>query len=66
MSWLINLRFSDIDAQIKRCYERIEENIMPHIFKDKLEEYKKRRVKKQYVRFKFILGEYLFTRSLEN
>ncbi|KAJ5531981.1 hypothetical protein N7494_008533 [Penicillium frequentans] len=38
---------NDIDAQIKRCYERIEENIMPHIFKDKLEEYKKRKVKKQ-------------------
>ncbi|KAJ5658973.1 hypothetical protein N7507_005424 [Penicillium longicatenatum] len=37
----------DIDAQIERCHERLEENIMPHIFKDKLAEYEKRKATKQ-------------------
>jgi len=27
---------SDLDAQIQRCHERLEDNIMSHIFKDRL------------------------------
>lgn len=30
---------SDIDAQIQRCHERIEDNIMPFIFEERLKEY---------------------------
>lgn len=29
----------DIAAQIQRCRDRIEDNIMPHIFEDRLEQY---------------------------
>ncbi|KAJ5088574.1 hypothetical protein N7456_012190 [Penicillium angulare] len=35
-----DLSESDIDGQIARCLERIDDNIMPHIFEQRLEEYK--------------------------
>ncbi|KAJ6084577.1 hypothetical protein N7486_011377 [Penicillium sp. IBT 16267x] len=38
---------NDIDAQIERCHERIKEKIMPHIFKEKLAEYEKRKATKE-------------------
>jgi hypothetical protein len=40
---------SDIDAQIERCHERIAENILPHVFQQKLEEYMAVKVKRESV-----------------
>lgn len=37
---------SDIEGQILRCEERIEENIMPEIFRKKLVTYQKRKEEK--------------------
>ncbi|CAG7921869.1 unnamed protein product [Penicillium olsonii] len=40
--WHMNeddLAIDDIDGQIKRCHERIAENIMPDIFRQRLKEY---------------------------
>ncbi|KAJ5761969.1 uncharacterized protein N7511_005351 [Penicillium nucicola] len=40
--WHMNepdLATDDIESQIKRCHERIAENIMPHIFQQRLKEY---------------------------
>lgn len=31
---------SDFDAQIKRCLERIEDNIMPAVFEERLTQYR--------------------------
>ncbi|KAJ5974597.1 hypothetical protein N7481_011807, partial [Penicillium waksmanii] len=35
-----DLDINDIDAQITRCLERLEDNIMPHIFQRRLEDYR--------------------------
>ncbi|KAJ5407686.1 hypothetical protein N7509_001569, partial [Penicillium cosmopolitanum] len=35
-----DLDIKDIDAQITRCLERLEDNIMPHIFQRRLEDYR--------------------------
>lgn len=31
--------YSDLESQITRCRERIKENIMPHVYEYKLEEF---------------------------
>ncbi|KAJ5699041.1 hypothetical protein N7462_001046 [Penicillium macrosclerotiorum] len=38
---------SDFDGQISRCHERIEDNIMPHIFEQKLYQYEKSLARRQ-------------------
>lgn len=35
--------YSDIDGQIARCHERIKENIMPAVFRQRLLEYETRK-----------------------
>ncbi|KAJ5585161.1 uncharacterized protein N7459_004961 [Penicillium hispanicum] len=37
------IKCSDIEAQIERCHERLEDNIMPHLFQYRLEEYEARK-----------------------
>ncbi|KGO36714.1 hypothetical protein PEX1_026270 [Penicillium expansum] len=52
--WHMNeddLETNDIDSQIERCHERIAENIMPHVFAQRLEEYTAAKNKKEQMRF---------------
>ncbi|KGO78079.1 hypothetical protein PITC_041100 [Penicillium italicum] len=52
--WHMNeddLDINDIDSQIERCYERIAENIMPHVFEQRLEEYTAAKIKNEQIRF---------------
>ncbi|KOS43716.1 hypothetical protein ACN38_g5396 [Penicillium nordicum] len=52
--WHMNeddLESTDIDGQIERCHERIAENIMPHVFEQRLEAYTAAKAKKEGMRF---------------
>jgi hypothetical protein len=41
--WLITIMCRDIEGQIERCHERIRDNILPHIFEQRLSEYEAKR-----------------------
>lgn len=40
---------SDFDAQIKRCLERIEDNIMPAFFEERLAQYQNMKINYEQV-----------------
>ncbi|KAJ5589088.1 hypothetical protein N7537_011766 [Penicillium hordei] len=46
-----DLEHNDIDGQIERCHERIAENIMPHVFQQRLQDYTAAKVKEDDMRF---------------
>ncbi|OQD63560.1 hypothetical protein PENPOL_c009G05776 [Penicillium polonicum] len=46
-----DLELNDIDGQIERCHERIAENIMPHVFQQRLQDYTAAKAKEDEMRF---------------
>ncbi|KAJ5957464.1 hypothetical protein N7501_011743 [Penicillium viridicatum] len=46
-----DLELNDIDGQIERCHERIAENIMPHVFQQRLQDYTAAKAKDDEMRF---------------
>ncbi|CAI7622657.1 unnamed protein product [Penicillium discolor] len=46
-----DLELNDIDGQIERCHERIAENIMPHVFEQRLQDYTAAKAKEDEMRF---------------
>ncbi|KAJ5587477.1 uncharacterized protein N7459_003242 [Penicillium hispanicum] len=61
-----DLDHDDIEAQIQRCQERIEDNIMPEIFRKRLKTYQKRMNEKNALMAKYPTLSWAVIRRIED